>query len=612
MFKNYLESLIIYDEEYLLSQFSIGFELEAWSDGDLRDYKQFVNRFFKEGKTIKFIRDDQGNLVNPWDDDSTIEPDRSGGNIIQDCPSCGGDGFELEECGGCDGSGFVNNDCYVCDGDGTSECPNCYGSGKDPLGKSLFEENPDCPDCGGSGEVTCFNCKGKGTIPEECGSCNGTGEVRDECPVCDGSGQIRSEAETFEWASPIFNVTPENLSIIIDFLSKSVKYQNISTNDTCGFHIHIGFPDPKTVDRDMFWVLCQLAAEPDSKMLKEISYFNTIQLSESTYATFDLIDDLRDTLYNMEEASDYKYAKESDLNGYFLNMFDTGKYQILRQHPQGTLEWRGARGFLDSKRRLIIKKFILNKLYPFLKWISIALDKKTIQINDFIITRELFDKVLKTQPTTVKKTLRGTIYADRRFDMRIAGSLEITEKDIYEAFEKFPWLGKAKMEDAVFKIDNSGLLRWLHGSFNGTWIDGFFSNGDFRGVCEKGTFDNVRFQGTFKNGKFTGGSFRGDFIKGFFESSTFKDGQFINGVFGPDSTFEGGVFKGGTFIKSLFEDGTFEKGIFKESRFSGGTFAGGTFDKSEFIYGVWQNGKFLSNSKWRSDRSEKPKIVQVG
>lgn len=53
------------------------------------------------------------------------------------------------------------------------------------------------------------------------------------------------------------------------------------------------------------------------------------------------------------------------------------KMRLIRNHPQGTLEWRGPRNFLNKPDIEVIKRFFM-KLYKFAKWISDTLDKKEI------------------------------------------------------------------------------------------------------------------------------------------------------------------------------------------------------------------------------------------
>ena len=43
--------------------------------------------------------------------------------------------------------------------------------------------------------------------------------------------------------------------------------------------------------------------------------------------------------------------------------FSNEKYQVLRIHPQGTIEWRGPRGFLDSNRTIDYVEGYITKLY---------------------------------------------------------------------------------------------------------------------------------------------------------------------------------------------------------------------------------------------------------
>jgi molecular chaperone DnaJ len=60
-------------------------------------------------------------------------------------------------------------------------CPTCKG-------KSTTGGSSDCPECGGTGQVTQMGGRMKFNI--QCPRCNGTGKVQSGCPTCDGEGVV--------------------------------------------------------------------------------------------------------------------------------------------------------------------------------------------------------------------------------------------------------------------------------------------------------------------------------------------------------------------------------------------------------------------------------------
>jgi len=86
----------------------------------------------------------------------------------------------------------------------------------------------------------------------------------------------------------------------------------------------------------------------------------------------------------------------------------------------------------------------------------------------------------------------------------------------------FPWLFKAKFEDAVISMKNDKLI-WKSGLWkSGDWEGGIWEDG----VWLKGNWNN----GTFKGGIFKGGSFRGGiFAGGVFQAGRWAGGTWKNG-----------------------------------------------------------------------------------
>ena len=151
----------------------------------------------------------------------------------------------------------------------------------------------------------------------------------------------------FEFPTPPMNLTPLNIKKCIDFLDSLDKSQfKIYTNSSCGFHVHFSFPSISK--EDMAWILCHVAL--DSKLQNELMFFTTSFGNEfdffNHYASTDFLQDIESAIktHDWEELS------------VWLN---NEKYRVLRLHPQGTIEWRGPRDFLETKNKQIIKEFFI-------------------------------------------------------------------------------------------------------------------------------------------------------------------------------------------------------------------------------------------------------------
>ncbi|OQB40457.1 MAG: putative amidoligase enzyme [candidate division CPR1 bacterium ADurb.Bin160] len=438
--------MILYAEERFLNEFTFGFELEGWADSenDKYEFESWAAEYFEEiAEDKKNVHIDISSIV--MKDDSSIQPDDDG--YRDTCDSCGGDGYySCEDCGGsgevsfecgiCQGNGYVIADCEYCNDDGKVKCKKCNGTGEDPEGQLMLdgkvepchkcdgEEWVDCPICDGEEWVDCPICDGEGKIRERCSTCDGEGRVG--CEDCGGRGYFTDgdDPRTFEWASPIMNINYKNLSTVINFLHQCMKNKNINTNNSCGFHIHIGFPDKLNSHIDRLWILINLAI--NKEMFESILKYKGMEFFNRTYAP----------IHEIQRIESLIYKNNSDnLNKELAEAVSSAKYNVLRQHPQGTLEWRGPRSFLNGGRIENIKGFFLKVFYPFVKWITKIVDEESITVNtdkgEIVLNKNEINKYITTQ---AKNSVGVRNIASGKFDssqnMDVVRKLAVHNKDI--------------------------------------------------------------------------------------------------------------------------------------------------------------------------------------
>lgn len=618
MFKKILQPKNEYLEEgNFVGQFTFGFELEAW-----------YSDYFYETKAFNIIREyweqfDDINLnVMNFDYDSTIKPD--GFEEYEPCYSCD---YGRVECLRCDGSGV--EDCSVCEnGMVTEECPECLGVGQT---KDSEGEWQDCKNCNSSGEVQyeCPECEGRGSAP--CSYCDGEGYFN--CQECGGTGEIYNDdvPNAYEFKSPAMSITPKNISRTIQFLKNGIKEGYINTNETCGFHIHIGFPEVKNSDKDIFWALSVLSL--DEEKFNDVIYFGDKQLfgeyagigqiknlgnrlkelgevitnakgimfgqkerEEFNMGAFNL--DVKENMYKGYKEDFYTEAKYKPDNSvelgivkdYFIKnisyFYNDKKYNIFRQHPQGTLEWRGARGFMDSKEINKINDFLINKFYKLVKYFNEALNKKELYLGSGqVISKEVFYELLDKSQSPSKS---GT--SDKRFNKKQ------DRKDLASVFSKNTWLNKVDLRDCNLYMSEGILnIRGINYS-NYAFVDFKFQEipDDVKIFAEYVIINNCNVKNikaedcNFSVTRILNGSFKNcNFQK--YISPNFEQDIFNN----PNNLIYGGKFSDCDFINSVVYDGRFLicsflnskilDGFFKENEFSG---------KNTYL----KNGRFI-NSK---------------
>ena len=161
----------------------------------------------------------------------------------------------------------------------------------------------------------------------------------------DGSlKNYESGYQSFEYSSPVFKYRPRNLLKIKNFFQDLSKHY-FGINETCGFHTHISFPGMS--EEDAIWIIANIASNVD--WINEFCYLDNIEFFSKRYAN-------KDFLFKINEN-----IKNKDFKNLVVNINDF-KYNVLRIHPQGTLEWRGPRNFLMMPNGIDLYIHKLNKI----------------------------------------------------------------------------------------------------------------------------------------------------------------------------------------------------------------------------------------------------------
>lgn len=236
----------------------------------------------------------------------------------------------------------------------------------------------------------------------ECPACDGTGEIYDsedetnyECFDCEGTGRISEEYYgddyAFEMTSPILKFSPLNISKTLDLLNYIME-EGVETNETCGFHIHLGFPiqDDKSKAIEMFWCLCQLVN--DDNMFQKVKNHKGTELYEDEYASLSVLNRIQVVLN--QEGSNFSVLRN------LSRLYNSDKYIAFRQHPQGTLEWRGPRGFLKNKQ--FHKSFFIEVLYKLVVFFTDAIDMNKLKIKSGYISKQDFITFFKNKLPPLK------------------------------------------------------------------------------------------------------------------------------------------------------------------------------------------------------------------
>ena len=183
----------------------------------------------------------------------------------------------------------------------------------------------------------------------------------------------------FEFPTPPMSLTPSNIKHCIDFLNTCLNKWDIYTDESCGFHVHFSFPQ-MTV-KDMSWIICQIAM--NDNYWHELTQFSTEYDSIeflSSWAKTDFLEEIRKCI-DTEGLPDFKKLS---------SLLSSDKYRLLRLHPQGTIEWRGPRNFLNNKNINLIYEFFY-KVLKVSRMFAKCMDEKTL---GKYLNRASFDRII--------------------------------------------------------------------------------------------------------------------------------------------------------------------------------------------------------------------------
>ena len=248
----------------------------------------------------------------------------------------------------------------------------------------------------------------------------------------DTDGSIRQtkacSGRPFEYASPVIKYSPTNLSIFLNFLDNLPEF-GVKVNNSCGFHTHISFTG---ISRDdAVWFILWLSG---TEKYKELLFFNDIKFYSPRYASIKFFEKIHDALANHDIVSALKQAVSNE------------KYRVIRIHPQGTLEWRGPRKFLNKVDHLANVNY-LKMLDKYMNLLNESLDTNFLDVCNV--------------PYFKKDIINDEIYNVRcGFDFRSNKE----KKDLYDIIDKNPEiLDKMAYKDLVKNKDT--IIRLFNWSF---------------------------------------------------------------------------------------------------------------------------------------------------
>mgnify|MGYP007135617099 CR=1 FL=1 len=241
---------------------------------------------------------------------------------------------------------------------------------------------------------------------------------------------------------------------------------------------------------DMRWLLACISQNDEYK--NTVTSFKDYDFYNLEFADPGFLDELDNAIMNKDN-------REID------NLLDTSKYRVLRIHPQGTLEWRGPRDFLNQNNIQDIHDFVVH-LFGYVRMISKCMAQTTTgeySKKEFysIFTKEIPPLLSSEEISFIKKFP----ISERRLALRLA--------------KRIPYILDVKFKPPLkiyIETNNENTFKIEGDIIGGEW-DIPYPNV----VYMKGNFGNATFRSGYFNGNWTG------------------EGKWINGVWMPQATYKG-------------------------------------------------------------------------
>lgn len=216
----------------------------------------------------------------------------------------------------------------------------------------------------------------------------------------------------------------------------------VSTNPSCGFHVHYSYSTMTFAD--ICWLLANLSVNSDATEL--FSEFEGIDFFSEEYADIEFLNDIKEHL-----------AMGMSPN----KVFTTEKYRIIRIHPQGTLEWRGPRDFMNNSDMNLIDKFFI-RLYKNADKISKLISNTQLTFGEINISKNDFYKDLNSSNSSIKKSLKAA--SQNKRDIRFSADQD--QSILGNIFKMKPELSKCLIKNITATIEDNR-IKISSGSFSG-------------------------------------------------------------------------------------------------------------------------------------------------
>ncbi len=272
---------------------------------------------------------------------------------------------------------------------------------------------------------------------------------------------------SFEYSSPVFNYTPANVEKVLKCLDKLPTF-GVSVNRSCGFHTHISFNG--ITQEDTIWFIFWLCASGKFENFRKLGKTN---LYGARYAQFSFLDNIARDIRGYAKHGSYYSRFESIL----YNICTNEKYRAIRIHPQGTIEWRGPRTFLNTPTHKKTLSFF-KKLDEFIDCFIESMEVDSVVVDGITFEKkEILSRCKNFMATLTFRTLTKISFLEKiATTPAILDKMKLKELDknrdiIISALDRYYWSDTNFKSKTLFKwFTDNGLDRYKAKFFDASML----------------------------------------------------------------------------------------------------------------------------------------------
>lgn len=170
----------------------------------------------------------------------------------------------------------------------------------------------------------------------------------------------------------VWDITPESLQKAIRTVN-TLFDMGAEVNSSCGSHVHYSSPGYGPIEH--FWFMYWFHRKQGYDIFRQ---FAGVDQFDEVFASIEKMKHTMSVICDWVDCSNKDKAAKRALKAY--HFLEGEKFNLIRLHPQGTIEWRGLRGLMQHHDRALTSKAIQTLIPDYARAIIRCMESDNLQI----------------------------------------------------------------------------------------------------------------------------------------------------------------------------------------------------------------------------------------